>query len=88
MYVKTQINVERSSFKQNLIAGVTTQLGIPVSRKVRAYMRSTGVLIGSVVSDMSGQYKMYLPESLAYTIVSIDPDKHFNAVIQDNVVPK
>lgn len=77
-----------SSIKQNLIAGKILQLGIPVSRQVRAYSRANGALLSSTYSDENGHYKMYLPFDSAYTIVSIDRNKKFNAVIQDNVVPK
>ncbi len=88
MYAKVRLTSERFSLKQNVISGIVTELGRPVSRKVRAYMRSTGVLLGSAISDKNGKYKMYLPQSYAYTIIALDPKKVFNAVIQDNVVPK
>lgn len=88
MYAKVSLTSERFSLKQNIISGMVAELGRPVSRTVRAYMRSTGILLGSTVSDKNGRYKMYLPLSYAYTVVAIDPKKLFNAVIQDNVVPK
>lgn len=77
-----------SASRMTLVSGVTMELGIRVSRQVRAYSRANGSLIESTHSDKNGQYKMYLPHDIAYTIVSIDPNKIFNAVIQDNVVPK
>ena len=77
-----------STSRMTVVAGVTMELGIPVSRQVRAHSRVNGSLIESMYSDKNGQYKMYLPHDIAYTIVSIDPNKIFNAVIQDNVVPK
>ena len=36
----------------------------------------------------NGKYKMYLPNDIAYTIVAIDKNKQYNAVVQDNVVSK
>lgn len=77
-----------SSSRITVIAGVVMELGSPVVREVRAYSRENGSLLESTNSDENGQYKMYLPYGLAYTIVSIDTNKKFNAVIQDNVVPK
>ncbi|ENW95793.1 hypothetical protein [Acinetobacter sp. NIPH 298] len=77
-----------SSLKLTVVSGIIKQLGTPVSRQVRAYSRENGSLLESTNSDENGQYKMYLPYGLAYTIVSIDSNKKFNAVIQDNVVPK
>ena len=88
MYVRVSLTSGRSSLKQNAIAGVVTELGQPVSRRVRAYSRSTGVLLASTTSSNNRKYKMYLPDDIAYTIVAIDKNKQFNAVIQDNVVPK
>lgn len=77
-----------SASRMTVVAGVTMELGIPVSRQVRAYSRANGSLIEFTNSDKNGQYKMYLPYDIAYTIVSIDSNKQYNAVIQDNVVPK
>lgn len=74
--------------KTHVVAGKTLEVGNPVSRQVRAYSRVNGALLGVVQSDNNGFYKMYLPLDVAYTIVSIDPNKMYNAVIQDNVVPK
>lgn len=89
MKYKFQINmIRRSSSKQTLIQGITTELGKPVSRQVRVYSRTTGLLIKAIQSDQSGYYKMYLPDMSPFTLVSIDRYRKFNAVIQDNVVPK
>ncbi|AYO54391.1 hypothetical protein [Acinetobacter wuhouensis] len=74
--------------KQTVVAGRTIERGTPVSRQVRVYGRSNGALLGSTYSNKSGDYKFYLPLDIAYTIVSIDLNRQFNAVIQDNVVPK
>jgi hypothetical protein len=88
MHVPVKITNARTSLKQNAIAGVVTELGQPVSRRVRAYGRSTGVLLASTTSGNNGKYKMYLPNDIAYTIVAIDKNKQYNAVVQDNVVSK
>ncbi|PZU20059.1 MAG: hypothetical protein DI589_18935 [Shinella sp.] len=77
-----------ATLKSALISGHTLELGKPVSRPVRVYSRLNGALIKTTQSNENGEYKIYLPHDVAYTMVSIDPNKKFNAVIQDNVVPK
>ena len=89
MYVSKSFAVSPDyASKISVVAGKTLEIGTPVSRQVRAYGRSNGALLGSVQSDKNGVYKMYLPLDVAYTIVSLDPHKTYNAVIQDNVVPQ
>lgn len=77
-----------SASRMAVITGVVMELGSPVIRQVRAYSRTNGALLESTYSNKDGKYKMYLPCDTAFTIVSIDLNKKFNAVIQDNVVPK
>lgn len=77
-----------SAPKQTVITGLTLEMGVSKSKLVRIYSRGNGSLIASTKSDENGVYKVYLPLDLAYTIVAIDEHKQFNAVIQDNVVPK
>ena len=77
-----------ATLKSALISGHTLELGKPVSRPVRVYSRPSGVLLATSHSNQQGFYKIYIPKDVAYTIISIDPNKKFNAVIQDNVVPK
>ena len=74
--------------KTTLIAGRTIENGSPKSKLVRVYSRANGSLITTIKSNANGFYKIYLPRDLAYTLVAIDENKQFNAVIQDNVVPK
>ncbi len=74
--------------KLTVIKGITSELGAPVSRLVRIYCRSNGALIKTIRSDVQGRFKAYLPNLIQFTLVSIDPKRNFNAVIQDNVVPK
>ena len=82
------IDYGSSTSRRAVIAGKTTELGIPVSRLVRAYSRANGMLLASTTSDENGKYKFYLPYDVSYILVSIDRYKKFNAVIQDNVVLK
>lgn len=78
----------RTTIKQKVISGTVFELGAPVSREVKVYSRGTGVLLATTTSNESGHYKIYLPFEGSYTVISKDPHKKFNAVIQDNVVPK
>lgn len=77
-----------STVNIKIVAGRTAELGIPVSRQVRVYSHKSGILLAQTQSSKDGVYKIYLPYDSAYTLVSIDSRKLFNAVIQDNVVPK
>lgn len=77
-----------STLGVSLVAGATFELGLPVSRKVRVYSHKTGILLAQTQSGTDGKYKLYLPFDSSYTVVAVDSRKIFNAVIQDNVVPK
>lgn len=83
-----EVSFIETHLKRIVVSGTTLELGNQVSRQVRAYSRANGALLASTQSDKNGKYKLYLPLDVAYTIVSIDPNKMYNAVIQDNVVPK
>ena len=85
------VNAKRymsSTANVKLIAGTTRELGVVVSRQVRAYSHETGILLAQTRSSTGGKYKLYLPYDSSYTLVAVDSRKTFNAVIQDNVVPK
>ncbi len=69
-----------------LIKGVTNKLGVPVSCQVKAIDRNTGRLLSSTKSNESGKYILFGTKNTS--VVAFDPDERFNAVIQDNVVPK
>ncbi len=79
---------KNATSKISVISGKILELGKPVSRPIRVYSRLNGSLLKTTQSNENGEYKIYLPHDVAYTILSIDPNKQFNAVIQDNVVPK
>ena len=88
MLLRSKCEKKPFTSKLSVIAGTTFELGRPVSRPVRFYSRANGALLVSTQSNEFGEYKAYLPIDMAYTIISIDPNDRFNAVIQDNVVPK
>ena len=88
MDILTPINLSIHAQKWTAIAGRIYELGIPVARQVNIYNRNNGMLIATTKSDANGHYQVNIPLINAYTITSIDPKRQFNAVIQDNVVPK
>lgn len=69
-----------------LIKGVTNKLGVPVSCQVKAIDRDTGRLLSSTHSGINGKYVLFGTRKAF--VAAFDPNKQFNAVIQDNVVPK
>lgn len=77
-----------STSKIRTIAGHTLELGLPKSKLVRIYSRNSGSLLKQIKSDADGSYKVHLPYDASYLVVAVDSNKVFNAVIQDNVVPK
>lgn len=71
------------------IKGKTLKIGIIQPKtKVNLYDRC-GVMLQSVDSNNIGEYAFDgVGRGESYTIISFDSRKQFNAVIQDNVVPK
>ena len=73
----------------NKIIGKTTKNGLATQSIVRCYDKASGALLLQGVSDKDGVYSFSgLNKNNRYYIVSHDPLSKFNAVIQDNVVPK
>lgn len=81
--IKTSLNGPRKR-----ISGVVKINGVPASRLVRVYSGIGGGLLAQKLSMNDGEYSFILPNRPSYTIVAIDHKHQFNAVIQDNVVPK
>lgn len=69
-----------------LVKGETRKLGVLISCDIKAIDRNTGRLLSSTKSNESGKYILFGTKNTC--VVAFDPDKKFNAVIQDNVVPK
>lgn len=82
--VTAKVRIHRA---QKLIKGLTCKLGVPLSCEVRAYSRETGEMLSKAQSNLAGRYILYGLNASNY-VVAIDPNNQFNAVIQDNVVPK
>ena len=73
------------------IEGMVKKLGFAFSYPCQVFLldRSNMQVIRKTLSDNHGKYRFEgLRQNYEYTIVATDPRKQFNAVIQDNVVPK
>jgi hypothetical protein len=70
-----------------VVSGTTKESGSLIAgKKVELYDRLTGELIGSTVSDGSGNWSMMALGRPAVRIVGSDPTT-YNSVVYDNVVP-
>lgn len=76
------------TLKYRIVAGHIKKLGTAISCKVDVFCRKTNRLLASTVSDKNGFYRVKVNTTAKVFIVSHDPSLEFNAVIQDNVVPK
>lgn len=70
------------------IKGVVFEMGDNIPCRVRLFHKSSGRLIWDVVTDEHGNYVFPRLIKAKYCIVAHHPVSKFNAVIQDNVVPK
>lgn len=70
------------------IKGQVKELGNNIPCRVRLFEKSTGRLIADVATDEAGNYKFLNLIKTKFFVVAHHPASQFNAVIQDNVVPK
>ena len=71
-----------------MIKGQVKELGNNIPCRVRLFEKSTGRLIADVATDEVGNYEFLNLMKTRFFIVAHHPASQFNAVIQDNVVPK
>lgn len=71
-----------------LISGIVTKMDVSIPCRVRLYEKLSGRLIADVLTDRLGNYRFSGLSRTAFFIVAHDPATQYNAVIQDNVVPK
>jgi len=75
------------SSNMSVISGTVKELGIPVSRKVLLYLRSTGELVETTMSDPTTGYYQFDVNNITkvYFIVALDDDEgvEYNALICD-----
>lgn len=71
-----------------VISGIVTIQGTIAARKVRLFNKSTGQLVGQVMSGVDGSYTFTnLDPTFEYFAVGHDYTRAYNAVIQDMIQP-
>lgn len=71
------------------ISGKVLQFGKEIKATIHLYLKSNNQLIDRVQSDDKGNYLFKgLQKANKYFVISHHPTGQYNAVIQDNVVPK
>lgn len=88
--VKSHISkrVKFTSVGSKSIRGKVKKTGVAIPCRVRLYEKSTGQKLAEVATDAEGNYEFSKIDSVKFFVVAHDPASQFNAVIQDNVVPK
>lgn len=85
---KAKVLTTNLNAPRKVIKGTVKINNVPAERLVRVYAGVGGHLLAQKLSQPNGQYSFVLPNQSSYTIAAIDHKHQFNAVIQDNVVPK
>ncbi len=70
------------------ITGTVKQKNIPIPCRVRLFEKLSGRMIADVMTDNAGNYVFNHLTQAKFFLVAHHPQNQFNAVIQDNVVPK
>lgn len=70
------------------IKGRVLKKGIHLPCRVRLFIKATGQLVQDVATDENGYYAFQMISLNRYYVVAHDPDGEYNAVIQDNIIPK
>lgn len=70
------------------IRGQISELGVKLPCRVRLFEKNSGRLIADVPTNDAGYYEIHGLVKVPFFIVAHHPTSRFNAVIQDNVVPK
>lgn len=81
-------NVDRIEAGVYSISGKVKEMGNNIPCRVRLFEKNTGRLIADVETDEDGNYVFKEIIKVLFFIVAHHPKNQFNAVIQDNVVPK
>lgn len=70
------------------IKGRVSEKNTPIPCRVRLFEKLSGRLIADVLTDNTGYYAFDHLTQAKFFLVAHHPQNQFNAVIQDNVVPK
>lgn len=93
------INIEILSFRDQFnevfilnkglsIIGTVTEKKFPIPCRVRLYEKLSGRLIAEILTDTQGNYEFDHLTAVKFFLVAHHPASTYNAIIQDNVVPK
>lgn len=83
------VNSSAQSYTGGSIKGKVTARGLKYPCTVSLHERSGRNLMQSKETDLQGNYNFEnLAFGFVFFVMATDPAKKFNAVIQDNVVPK
>ena len=82
------IDIILTSEKGLSIKGQVKEVGAPIPCRVRLFEKLSGRLIADKLTDKNGFYEFDHLTKTKFFIVAHHPASQFNAVIQDNVVPK
>lgn len=77
-----------TSTKGLSIKGQVREVGAPIPCRVRLFERVTGRVLTEKATDQNGFYEFDHLTKTKFFIVAHHPLNQYNAVIQDNVVPK
>lgn len=70
------------------IKGRVKEVGATIPCRLRLFEKISGRMVADTVTDMNGFYEFDHLTRIKFFIVAHHPSAQFNAVIQDNVVPK
>jgi hypothetical protein len=70
------------------IKGKVSEKNTPIPCRVRLFEKLSGRLIADIQTDKNGNYEFDHLTKTNFFIVAHHPQSQYNAVIQDNVVPK
>ncbi len=82
------VDIILTSEKGLSIKGQVKEVGAPIPCRVRLFEKLSGRLIADKLTDKNGFYEFDHLTKTKFFIVAHHPASQFNAVIQDNVVPK
>jgi len=78
----------QTSGKGLSIKGQVFKKNVSTSCRVRLFEKNSGRLIADKLTDQNGNYEFDHLTKTNFFIIAHDFENQFNAVIQDNVVPK
>lgn len=87
-FIDNSSDTIRTAAKGLSIIGTVTEKKVPIPCRVRLFEKLSGRLIAETVTDAQGNYEFDHLTAVKFFLVVHHPASTFNAVIQDNVVPK